>query len=83
MAKKVVRKPARRKAAVYTKAKPAPTLKNSKGTKTKLVATTKSIIKNTVSKSADRKIKALPAGKRISKTTGGVYYERRSNRSDK
>lgn len=33
-------------------------------------------------KSRDIVIKALPAGKRISKT-GNVYYETRANRSDK
>lgn len=33
--------------------------------------------------SADKKRKALPAGKRISKATGKPYYESRANRSDK
>lgn len=31
----------------------------------------------------DRRRKALPPGKRVSKKTGNVYYERRRNRSDR
>jgi hypothetical protein len=35
----------------------------------------------TSNKAIDKRMKALPAGKRISKN-GNIYYERRANRSD-
>ena len=37
----------------------------------------------TSNKAIDKKIQALPTGKRISKDSNKVYYERRANRSDK
>lgn len=48
--------------------------------KKKLAPTRQSGSSNTV---YDRRRKALPPGKRVSKKTGNVYYERRRNRSDR
>lgn len=72
--------------AKYVKVKPkAKTLKNLKGTKTKVTHKTSAVIKTKRSGWAidqDNAIKtALPAGRRIS-SEGKVYYERRENRSD-
>ena len=77
MAKKV----SRSKPAKYVKLTPAKKLKNSKGTKTTL--THKASQKKSGSdKSTDKRVAALPAGRRVS-ASGNVYYERRQNRSDK
>lgn len=69
------------KKAKYVKLRPPKKLKNSKGTKTIITHST-SQKKSGSNKSADKRVKALPAGRRISKS-GNVYYERRENRSDK
>lgn len=57
--------------------------KNSKGGKTKVtkVVTKTSVDQTKAGKKADKKRKALPAGKRITKS-GYTYYERRANRAD-
>lgn len=58
------------------------TRKKATGKLPRTIKRTRTQIKNTKSKRADRKRKALAPGKRLSKS-GKLYTERRSNRSDK
>ncbi len=76
---------AKKKTATYKKNRSAnPKMKNSRGGKTTVTHKTNDVkkVKQTAKgKAQDKRVKALPAGIRKTKS-GSTYYENRINRSD-